>query len=142
MLNELDDEKVYVIEGECVPKARPKYNRWGGTYGKAHKRQKKYENHIKASLIELGAKKSKKALEVTVHIYKGFLKSWTKKQLREAKNGELLPVKRPDVDNYVKSVLDGAEGQLFEDDSQIVKLVVEKRYEEVPRVELRVKEVG
>lgn len=133
--------KKYVIEGECVPKARAKYNRYGGSYGKAFERQVKYENHVKGSLIEQNAKPLKNAVRMRIDIYKGYLKSWTKKQLKQAKNGELQPVKRPDVDNYTKSILDGANGLLYKDDSQIVSLLTNKHYDETPRVEVFIEEV-
>ena len=38
-----------------------------------------------------------------------------------------LPVKRPDLDNYVKCLLDGC-SPLWGDDSQVVDLVARKRY--------------
>lgn len=133
--------KEYLVEGECVPKARPSYNRYGGTYGKAFEQQKAYEQLVALRLREQGAKPSKKALLVKVDVYKGFLKSWTKKQREEAKQGKLRPVKRPDIDNYIKSVLDGANGILWEDDSQIVSLLASKHYAETPQVKIGVKEL-
>lgn len=133
--------KEYLVEGECVPKARPSFNRYGGTYGKAFERQKAYEQFVALRLKEQGAKPSKKALLVKVDVYKGFLKSWTKKQQQEAKQGKLRPVKRPDIDNYVKSVLDGANGILWEDDSQIVSLLASKHYAETPQVTIGVQEL-
>ena len=38
------------------------------------------------------------------------------------------PVTRPDIDNYAKTVLDALNGVAFKDDSQVVSLVMEKRY--------------
>lgn len=134
--------KIYVIEGEPVAKATPAYNRWGGTYGKSAKKQKEYEKLIADSLMDQGAEYTEKAIFVKIRIYKSYLKSWTKKQLKDAKEGRLLAVKRPDVDNYVKSIMDGAEGILFKDDSQMVHLDATKEYDEPARVEIEVREIN
>ena len=131
--------KKYIIKGEAVAKGRPRFTRRGHTY--TPKKTRDYENKIKASLIAQDAKPAKNALKLHIDIYKGYLKSWTKKQLEQAKNGELLPVKRPDVDNYAKSILDGSNGILFEDDSQIVELNICKHYDNIPRVEILVEEL-
>lgn len=131
----------YLIKGECVPKARPSFNRFGGTYGKAFERQKAYEQFIAITLKNQKAEPTDKAVLVKVDIYKGYLKSWTKKELQQAKSGKLRPTKRPDIDNYVKSVLDGANGILWKDDSQIVSLLASKHYDEIPRVEIKVQEL-
>ena len=42
--------------------------------------------------------------------------------------GVLRPSKRPDIDNYLKTVMDALNGIAYADDSQIVRCVVEKRY--------------
>jgi len=39
-----------------------------------------------------------------------------------------LPVTRPDVDNYLKTVLDALNGVAFKDDSQVVSVACSKRY--------------
>jgi Holliday junction resolvase RusA-like endonuclease len=39
-----------------------------------------------------------------------------------------LPTKRPDADNYLKTVLDALNGVAFVDDSQVVSLSFEKQY--------------
>lgn len=55
-----------------------------------------------------------------------------------------LQFPKPDVDNYAKSVLDACNGIAWEDDSQIVKLTVEKEWAEpgVPgNIELTIQEL-
>jgi len=42
-----------------------------------------------------------------------------------------LNTKRPDLDKLVRAVLDGLTGIAFPDDSQVVRIVAEKRYTEV-----------
>lgn len=43
---------------------------------------------------------------------------------------------RPDLDNLVKAVLDGLNGVLFEDDSQVFMLVASKRYAKQESIEV------
>ena len=47
------------------------------------------------------------------------------------------PVKRPDIDNYVKGVLDAGTGLLWGDDSQIVSLTAVKAFGN-PQIKLKV----
>lgn len=50
------------------------------------------------------------------------------KSLRSA-GGERVPkVTRPDIDNYLKALLDGLNGSVFEDDAQLVELAGSKFY--------------
>ena len=133
--------QTFIIDGEPTAKGRPRFTKRGHTY--TPKKTKDYEDSIKKQLIEQGAEPFEKEapLKVEVTFYKGYLKSWTKKQVFQAEDGSLLPVKRPDLDNYVKAILDGANGLLWHDDSQIVDLLMYKRYDKTPRVEIKVREI-
>lgn len=64
--------------------------------------------------------------------------SWTRKRQAAARAGTERHTKRPDADNCAKAVLDGLNGVVWKDDSQVVTLSIEKRYAEVPRVEVLV----
>ena len=131
--------KKYVIKGEAIAKGRPRFTKRGHIYTPAT--TKKYETKVKASLIEQGAEPTLKACRVNINVYKGYLKSWTKKQLEQAKSQDLHAKKKPDVDNYAKAILDGANGLLFKDDAQIVELTIRKQYGEVSRAEIELEEV-
>ena len=65
----------------------------------------------------------------------------TKKNRKLIEEGKLHPTKKPDLDNVAKIVLDSLNGIAYSDDSQIVKLNVEKHYSENPRVEVTLYEV-
>lgn len=64
--------------------------------------------------------------------------SWPKKKQEEASSGRLRPVARPDVDNFAKAVLDGLNGIVWRDDSQVVELRASKHYSISPRVDVLV----
>lgn len=52
-----------------------------------------------------------------------------------------FPCVRPDLDNYIKAILDALNGIAFKDDGQIVDLSASKRYGE-PRIEVSINEAG
>lgn len=50
----------------------------------------------------------------------------------------IFPHVKPDLDNYIKAVLDAANGILWKDDGQIVSLMARKLYATIPAIEIRV----
>lgn len=56
-------------------------------------------------------------------------------------NNEINPTTKPDTDNIAKSILDSLNGIAYKDDKQVVKLTVEKRYDEIPSVSVWISEV-
>jgi len=52
-----------------------------------------------------------------------------------------LPTKKPDLDNLTKTVLDALNGLAYEDDSQIVELILRKEYGIIPLIEITIEEV-
>lgn len=71
------------------------------------------------------------ALEVKIKIYL--------QKPKRTKNES--PCVRPDLDNYIKAILDALNGIAFKDDGQIVDLSATKRYGE-PRIEVSINEAG
>ena len=68
--------------------------------------------------------------------------SWSRKKQAAALAGTILPAGRPDVDNLVKLVLDGAQQIAMREDSQIVSMHVWKRYSDTPRVCVELRRLG
>ena len=60
--------------------------------------------------------------------------SWPKKRQAAARAGTEQHTKRPDADNCAKAILDGLNGVVWKDDSQVVTLSIEKRYSDRPGV--------
>lgn len=50
--------------------------------------------------------------------------------------------KRPDLDNFIKMYLDVMNGLVFEDDSQVVFLIAEKKYSQNPKSVIYVEEIN
>lgn len=78
------------------------------------------------------------ALSVRMSFTIPMLKSFTKKQSLMAKILELLPHKKPDLSNYIKSTEDALNGILWNDDGQICQLICDKRFGDAPSVQVEV----
>jgi Holliday junction resolvase RusA-like endonuclease len=74
------------------------------------------------------------AVVVTVTAFLSVPKSFGKAERAMCLDGRIKPTTRPDADNYAKAALDGCNGILFRDDSQIADLIVRKRYSATPRL--------
>lgn len=130
----MKDRYNFTINGECVPKARPRFSKYGHVYTTPKTRA--YEKIVKTTAIDKNVPCITTALKIKIMVYKSIPKSFSKEKRRLAESGKILPVVKPDIDNYVKAVLDGLNGILFLDDKQICDLSVGKRYSNYPRVEV------
>ena len=124
------------IPGEPVAKGRVRMTSSGIAYTPA--KTMNYEilvkelyiiNHQDRPLIE-------GQIEATLKAYFTIPKSATKKKRALMIDEKVRPIKRPDLDNIAKTVLDALNGLAYKDDSQVVSLILEKYYSDTPRVEL------
>ncbi len=67
-------------------------------------------------------------LDLKINMYLVIPQSWSKTKTSEAAMGTIKPTSRPDLDNYLKSIMDGLNGVAYLDDSQIVSLSITKQY--------------
>lgn len=61
-------------------------------------------------------------------------KSTSKSKTELMANGTIRPLKKPDVDNLAKAVMDGLNGVAWADDSQVVRVSIYKEYAKEPYV--------
>lgn len=80
-------------------------------------------------------------LKVTIRFFRNIQQSDSKKRQRQKAEGSIRPIKKPDLDNYIKSTLDGLNGILWVDDNRIVELNTSKDYSDHPRIELEVEKL-
>lgn len=81
--------------------------------------------------------KADEALSVRLEFGISIPKSYTGKKREACLAGQIVPMKKPDIDNLVKAVLDALNGCMYEDDKQIIKVIAEKCYAGRPYVEVK-----
>ena len=126
-----------IVFMEPEPKARARTIRMksGAVGSYTPSKTVKAESMIRAAFMDSGLTKfaPKTPLKMRVIAYRSRPKSLPKMVT--------FPVTRPDADNYAKLVLDALNKFAFEDDSQIIELVCEKRFGDPPRVEIEIEEI-
>ena len=137
----------FVIPGNPVPKGRARSTKRGITY--TPEKTRAYENYVRSVSSQHAPKELLKgALEVELHFFLQRPKSLPKRVVHS--------IKKPDIDNYAKLFLDSLEprkrptkkqnpleGAIYENDAQIIRLLVTKEYSRSPRVEVKITdEVG
>ena len=115
------------IVGKVIGKQRPKFSTRGGfvkTY--TPDQTVNYENYVKMLWLQSGQEKLTGNIKATIDADFMIPKSFSKKK-RNALDGAYCQ-KKPDCDNIAKSILDALNGIAYDDDSQIVEIVVRKCY--------------
>ena len=131
------------VPGKPFAKQRPRASRRGRyTTVYTPKETIEYENLVKYSYFEqTGGMMLDGPLEAEILGTFPIPQSVSKKQMIAMLNGEVYHTKKPDCDNMAKSVLDALNGVAYHDDSQIVKLYVNKQYGEIPSVQITLREL-
>lgn len=123
------------IPGEPVAKGRPRVTKYGAY---TPDKTVNYESLVKFSFIEQHKKKTKieGPISMDVTFFFKIPKRTSKVKTDLMEEGKILPTKRPDIDNCIKSITDALNGFAYDDDSQIVSLTARKLYSGEPRVEV------
>lgn len=131
----------FEVVGNIIGKQRPRVNMYTGNVYTPNA-TKDYEEYIKQSFFLKYPKNKIISERVKIEII-AYLKipANTKKADKEKMlNGEISPVKKPDIDNIAKIVLDAINKYVIEDDKQVSKISVEKRYDEEPKLYIKIEE--
>ncbi|QPC47129.1 RusA family crossover junction endodeoxyribonuclease [Mangrovibacillus cuniculi] len=130
----------FTVYGEPVAQGRPRASTIAGRVRMYDpKKSRDFKQYVKLVAAEhKPAELLEGPLMLTVHIYKPTLKSFSKKKKEAAERGQIRPITKPDVDNYVKGIKDACNKVLWNDDSQIVDLSISKYYSVNPRIEVSV----
>ncbi|MFZ9264978.1 MAG: RusA family crossover junction endodeoxyribonuclease [Polynucleobacter sp.] len=118
----------FTIEGEPVPKGRPRFTRQGRTY--TPKKTKDYESIVAdAAKRAMGSSEPlETAVKAYIHVTYTVPASYPKKRTEACLDGSEKYTKKPDLDNVVKAITDGMNGIVYKDDSQITHLSATKVY--------------
>jgi Holliday junction resolvase RusA-like endonuclease len=138
-------EVAFFVPGEPVAKARPRATVVNGRpriYTPA--KSVSYERAVGliAKRAMRGRRKLAGALGVEVEFLMPIPKSWPKARRLAALHGGVAHEGKPDIDNLVKSVVDGMNGIVFKDDAGITKLAASKTYCPLGEGGCRVKVTG
>jgi Holliday junction resolvase RusA-like endonuclease len=98
----------FTVYGTPVAQGRPRFSSQGGfTRAYDPKKSKDFKKYVKLVAADHRPKKLLEGpLQLFIRVYKPTLKNFSKKKLVAAESGELRPVTKPDVDNYVKGIKD------------------------------------
>jgi Holliday junction resolvase RusA-like endonuclease len=115
-----------VIPGKPIPKARPRFT---GNRCYTPAKTSSYELLIRllANREMAGKQKLDGPLQMTMKAHFAIPASWSKSKRAEALLGNISPA-GGDTDNIVKSVADGLQKIVFNDDKQIVKIAASKAF--------------
>lgn len=133
----------FIIPGKPVPMPRPRFTRNGHTYNPPKAQLKKKEISILArnEMTRRSVGITDRAVTLEINCYFEPPKSYTLKKLKQISNGQLQYIKKPDVDNLAKTVLDALNGIAYNDDSQVIKMIVSKEYSDTAHTKVFVQEV-
>ena len=119
----------FEVLGEIVGKERPRVNMYTCRVYTPNK-TKDYEFLVQQYFRMKYPKYEtlKGRISINIIAYLKIPQSTSKTKIQEMLENKISPTKKPDVDNIAKSILDAMNGLVFEDDNQVSKISVEKRF--------------
>lgn len=131
----------FEIEGKIIGKERPRVNLNTGTVYTPNK-TKDYENYIRQifKIKYPNFEMITSRVSINIIAYIGISKSISKKDKEKVLNDEMSPIKKPDIDNIAKVILDALDGFVLQNDKQVTKMSVEKRYSDVEKLFVKIEE--
>ena len=135
---------MFTVYGDPVAKGRPRFAKRGNfvqTY--TPEKTKTYESEVAMmAKAAMGASEALEgALEAFIYVTFAIPASYSKKRSEACLSGLEKHTKKPDLDNVVKSVVDGMDKIVFLNDSQITSIHATKVYGEIAKVEVMVREI-
>lgn len=128
----------FTIPSAPVPKSRPRFNT---NTGRAFTDDKTriFENIVS---LAYGARYyfDDEYIRIKMKFKFEVPKSYSKKKRLEALEGKIRPTKA-DIDNYIKSVLDGLNKKAFKDDRYVYAVLAEKEYSDEASIEVSIESV-
>lgn len=118
----------FFIAGIVQAKQRPKFN---GRFAYTPKETVEYENLVKLQYqAQCGNYRYPDDVPLAVTIFAHLEPPQSASNIKKTRmlNQEEYPLKKPDVDNVAKIILDALNGIAYRDDKQVVTLIVKKLY--------------
>ncbi|EJT6502755.1 RusA family crossover junction endodeoxyribonuclease [Clostridium perfringens] len=124
---------MVVVTGKIRGKARPRVCR-GHAF--TPKDTVQYEKLVRDCYKQQDGRYLEGPIKALIIAYYKIPKSYSKKRIQAIRDGLEKPTKKPDADNIGKIILDSLNGIAYKDDSQIIELIITKKYtEDFERVE-------
>ncbi|UUM20864.1 RusA family crossover junction endodeoxyribonuclease [Mycoavidus sp. SF9855] len=137
----MPDIITFIIPGQPVAKGRARsFVRNGNVAHYTPEKTACYENLVRLAAQQAMGEQTpiESAVALIVRAFLPIPSSWSLKKQQAAAIGIVKPTKRPDLDNIIKAIKDGANGVTWKDDSQVIDVCASKRYG-IPRVEVEVR---
>lgn len=129
----------FIIPGKCVAKQRPRKALNGHIY--TPQKTQEYEYLVGMSFLKLHYSNRKKfSADVPLKVCIEVVNKLPKKYESKKDKSGLFPTHK-DLDNQIKSILDGLNGVAYYDDSQVVEIVACKKYGADDFVKVSIEEV-
>lgn len=114
----------FIIDEEPVAQGRPRISTKGRPRAFDPKKSKEWKNYV-SNCVWVQMKQNRwdiidKACVLSIKVYKSVPKSYSKKKTALCHSGEIRPITKPDLDNYIKGVKDGMNGIVWTDDAIVV----------------------
>ena len=131
----------FEVPGKITGKGRPRVNTQTAIAYTPTK-TKEYEDLVKQYFILKYRRINplEGRIRVEIKAYFSIPKNASKKQKEEMLKDNISPIKKPDIDNIAKIILDALNKLAFKDDNQIIKLDIEKVYSEEEKVYVKIEE--
>lgn len=134
----------FIIPGKPIPKSRPRF-KVAGNRVITFDAQKAKSQNLKCILMQQMAqnrilRRIDGPICVNMRFHTSIPKSWSQRRRKECFGKP--DVRRPDLDNYVKEILDVMNNLIYNDDNQVTELWCEKILSEKPRVEIFITKIN
>jgi Holliday junction resolvase RusA-like endonuclease len=128
------DPIIVIISGEPVAKGRPRMTRRGFAYTPAKTRKFEAHGRLAAQMAMNGRPPIEVPVRLELLIELPVPASWSRRKAADAITGDVRPTSRPDVDNFLKSILDMINTIVVVDDSQVVEVYAKKKFGTAPKM--------
>ena len=123
----------FFVDGKPVGKGRPRFSKYGHAY--TPKTTRDYESVVRSQFLYYKTRYYGDApIMMRIEAVFGVPTSYNKKTTQACLDDVVRPTKKPDADNIVKAICDALNKVAYEDDSNVVKLLFDKKYGENPHV--------
>ena len=136
----------FTVFGEAVGKGRPRFVRQGN-YTKVVTPEK---TRVHENIVRMEYERQcngcwfprDRALAMDVDVYTTVPRSASRRKAADMLAGAYYPAHKPDCDNILKLVADSLNGVAYEDDRQIVSISMKKRYGDIAKMDIAIRDIG